>query len=131
MVASIISFPYLRNQLAKALINDAARTNSLNTPISNSLGYGIVPIDINDIISSNDDEIKFVLTGTTQNQVTNTYNLPVPVVDNKHPYKARASLVYFTLCDRAQGLTTLVVNLSLNLEDLIPKIHLANQKSKI
>ena len=50
-----------------------------------------------------DDEIKFVLTGTTQNQVTYTYNLPVPVVDKKHPYKARATLVYFTQCDRAQG----------------------------
>ena len=80
MVASIISFPYLRNQLAKALINDAARTNSLNTPISNSLGYGIVPIDINDIISSNDDEIKFVLTGTTQNQVTNKYKFNFIIV---------------------------------------------------
>lgn len=93
----------LSREVAKALIIDAARTNSLNTPISNSLGYGIVPIDINDIISSKDDEIKFVLTGTTQNQVTYTYNLPVPVVDKKHPYKARATLVYFTQCDRAQG----------------------------
>lgn len=129
-MASIISFPYLRNQLAKALINDAARTNSLNTPISNSLGYGIVPIDINDIISSNDDEIKFVLTGTTQNQVTNTYNLPVPVVDNKHPYKARATLVYFTQCDRAQGVDYPSCELEFKFGRFNPKNSFGNPEIK-
>ena len=29
--------------------------------------------------------------------------MPVPVVENKHPYLAKATLVYFPLCDRNQG----------------------------
>lgn len=50
-----------------------------------------------------DHEIKFFITGTTEDYETYNYNLPVPVVDGKHPFYARAVMIYFPHCDRNQG----------------------------
>lgn len=41
--------------------------------------------------------------GTAEDYETYTYNLPVPVVNGKHPFYARAMLSYFPQCDRNQG----------------------------
>ena len=43
------------------------------------------------------------MTGASEEYETYTYNLPVPIVDNAHPFYARATLVYFPYCDRNQG----------------------------
>lgn len=88
-------------EVAKALLIDAA-TGWYCRP-DEKKGYGIVPISIQDILQSPDDEIKFIIFGKTKNYCTYTYQLPVPVVENKHPYLAKATLVYFPLCDRNQG----------------------------
>lgn len=43
------------------------------------------------------------MSGTTESFETYTYNLPVPIVKNAHPFYARATLVYFPQCNRSQG----------------------------
>ena len=45
----------------------------------------------------------FIMSGTTESFETYTYNLPVPIVKNAHPFYARATLVYFPQCNRSQG----------------------------
>ena len=93
----------LTREVAKALIIDAAAGWDRKDDPSHTIGYGVVPIHISDIIHSKDDEIRFILSGTTEAFETYNYNLPIPVVKNAHPFYARATLVYFPQCDRNQG----------------------------
>jgi hypothetical protein len=90
-------------EVAKALLIDSAANWSGNSNVSDYLGYGVVPIRIEDILNTSDDEIKFFITGTTEEYETYNYNLPVPMVNGKHPFYARAILVYFPQCNRNQG----------------------------
>ena len=102
-MAYLIYIMGLSKEVAKALIIDAAAGWNSKDDLSHTVGYGIVPKHINDIIHTSDDEIRFILTGTTDSYETYTYNLPVPVVNNAHPFYARATLVYFPQCNRNQG----------------------------
>ena len=102
-MAYLIHVMGLSREVSKALIIDAAAGWDRKDDPSNSIGYGIVPIHISNIIHSRDEEIRFILSGTADEYETYTYNLPVPVVKNAHPYYARATLVYFPHCDRNQG----------------------------
>ncbi len=94
-------------EVAKALIIDsAAGWNYKQDGYKNSrvMGYGIVPIDINAILSSANDEIRFILHGTAKSYRTSNYAIPVPKgKDDKYPYVGRATLCYFPKCNRAQG----------------------------
>ena len=102
-VAYIIYKLNLNRELAKALIIDAAM--GWNDKISDKcdIGFGIVPKDINDIIHSKNDEIKFFITDSVEKFENYSYELPVPKVDNTHPFVSRATLVYFPVCNRNQG----------------------------
>ena len=102
-MAYLIHVMGLSREVAKALIIDAAAGWDRKDDPSNSIGYGVVPIHISDIIHSEDEEIRFILSGTSDEYETYTYNLPVPVINNAHPFYARATLVYFPHCDRNQG----------------------------
>lgn len=102
-MAYLIHVMGLSREVAKALIIDAAAGWDRKDDPSNSIGYGEVPIHISDIIHSEDEEIRFILSGTVDEYETYTYNLPVPVINNAHPFYARATLVYFPHCDRNQG----------------------------
>lgn len=93
----------LNREVAKALIIDSAAGWNLTNYDSKRIGYGVVPIRIEDIVQSPNDEIRFVLTGTTDAYETYTYRIPVPARDDKHPYYARATLCYFPRCSRNQG----------------------------
>ena len=93
----------LTREIAKALIIDAAAGWNCQDDPSHTIGYGVVPMHISDIIHSRDDEIRFIMSGTTEAFETYTYNLPVPIIKNAHPFYARATLVYFPQCDRNQG----------------------------
>ena len=93
----------LSREVAKALLIDSAAGWRGNGGISDTIGYGIVPQRIEDIVHTREDEIKFVVMGTAEDYETYTYNLPVPVVNGKHPFYARAMLIYFPNCDRNQG----------------------------
>lgn len=102
-LAYLIHIMGLSREIAKALIIDSAAAWRSNAEISDVIGYGIVPKRIEDIISTKEDEIKFVVMGASEEYETYTYNLPVPVVRGKHPFYARATLIYFPYCDRSQG----------------------------
>lgn len=102
-MAYLIHVMGLTREVAKVLLIDSAAKWSANGRISDSIGYGVVPKRIEDVLSTSDDEIKFFITGTTEDYETYNYNLPVPVVDGKHPFYARAVMIYFPHCDRNQG----------------------------
>ena len=93
----------LGREVAKALIIDAAAGWNRKDDISHSIGYGIVPTHIKDIVQTSNDEIRFILTGASEAYETYTYNIPVPIYDEKQPFFARATLCYFPKCSRNQG----------------------------
>jgi hypothetical protein len=89
--------------VAKALIIDAAANWNRRDDSTFEIGYGVVPKRIEDILQSPDDEIRFIMTGTTDAYETYTYELPVPIHKEKYPYWARATFCYFPKCSRNQG----------------------------
>lgn len=102
-LAYLIHIMGFSREVAKALLIDAAAGWNRKDDVSHRIGYGIVPKHINDIIKTSNDEIRFIMTGASEEYETYTYNLPVPIVDNAHPFYARATLAYFPQCDRNQG----------------------------
>lgn len=103
-------------ETAKALIIDSAREWNKSVPLSELklYGHGVVPIKIEDIIKTSDDEIKFVVSDVNEKWNTYNYHFPVPLKDGKYPYIARATMCYFPKCSRAQGVdyTNTELNLS-------------------
>lgn len=106
----------LNREVAKAMIIDAARGwKEKPTPEEVALyGHGIVPIHINDIIQTKDDEIKFIVSDISEKWNTYNYHFPVPLKDNKYPYIAKATMCYFPLCDRTQGVDYTSTELNLH-----------------
>lgn len=93
----------LTRELAKALIIDSA-TGWADRPYNPRLmGYGIVPIKIDDIISTPEDEIKFMINGVSEEYETYNYNIPIPEKNGKQPFVSKATLCYFPSCSRNQG----------------------------
>lgn len=90
-------------EVAKALIVDSAARWNRRDDTSHAIGFGVVPIRIEEIINSADDEIRFVMNGSTESYETYTYRLPVPYENETHPFFARATLCYFPTCSRNQG----------------------------
>lgn len=90
-------------EIAKALVIDSATTWQEDKRLSVLVGYGTVPIHIKDVISSPDDEIRFVLSAKSEKFDTYSYNIPVPTYKDKYPYIAKATLCYFPRCTRNQG----------------------------
>lgn len=90
-------------EIAKALLIDSAAGWNIDMNQKYSVGYGVVPKRIEDVVKSQDDEIKFFMTGASDEYEVYTYNIPVPVVKDAHPFYARATMVYFPKCTRNQG----------------------------
>ncbi|MCR4615337.1 MAG: S8 family peptidase [Clostridiales bacterium] len=95
-----LGFP---REVAKALLIDSSAGWKRKDDVSCSIGYGVVPQKIEDIVKTPDDEIRFVMTGTTDAYETYTYRLPIPIYNGKQPFYARATLCYFPKCVRDQG----------------------------
>lgn len=97
----------LPREIAKALIIDAAagwEYKKSTYQVKDFMGYGIVPIDINTVLTTSNDEIRFVVYGTSESYRTTNYAIPVPRdEDNNYPYVARAAICYFPPCSRSQG----------------------------
>jgi len=112
-MAYLVSVMGLKREVAKAMLIDAAAGWMQKKDPSTKIGYGVVPIKIEDILHSRDDEIRFILMGSLEKYSTYNYNIPVPIVNEKHPYAARATLCYFPKCERNQGVdyTSSEVNL--------------------
>lgn len=90
-------------EVAKALLLHSARGWNPERIDKNLLGFGIVPTHIKDILSSEKGEIRFVLHGRSEAYHTYTYEIPVPMRNEKFPYLAKATLCYFPKCSRSQG----------------------------
>ncbi|WP_124101008.1 S8 family peptidase [Ruminococcus sp. Marseille-P6503] len=105
----------LGREVAKAMIIDAARDwNENPTPEEVALyGHGVVPIKIDDIIQTQNDEIKFLVSDISEKWNTYNYYFPIPLKDDKYPYIARATMCYFPICNRSQGVD--YTNTELNL----------------
>ncbi|MCI9151076.1 MAG: S8 family peptidase [Lachnospiraceae bacterium] len=105
----------LNREVAKALLIDAARGwNEKPTPEEVALyGHGIVPVKIDDIVHTRDDEIKFLVYDVSEKWNTYNYHFTVPIKDEKYPYIAKATMCYFPMCDRTQGVD--YTNTELNL----------------
>ena len=93
----------LSREIAKALIIDSAVGWKTTNVDEEYLGYGVVPTKISDVMLSQKDEIKFYIEGNANSYYTYTYNLPVPMVNEKFPFYAKAVLCYFPKCTRSQG----------------------------
>ena len=126
-LAYLIEVMKLSREVAKALLIDAAAGWNRKDDISHSIGYGVVPKHINDILHSAKDEIRFIMTGTAEEFETYTYDLPVPVIKGAHPYYARATLAYFPQCNRNQGVDYTSTEMDIH----FGRIMLKNQKATI
>lgn len=103
-LAYLIDVIGLNREIAKALIIDSSiGWKEFDTERANYIGFGQVPIKIEDVINSEEDEIKFYLTGESNLYDTYTHNIPVPLYQDKYPFIARATLCYFPECSRNQG----------------------------
>lgn len=105
-LAYLIEVLGLSREVAKALIVDAAAgwdDIGNNEKLAPLIGHGTVPVSIEDIVRSNDSEIKFIMSGTSEQYDTYAYNLPVPVSKGAHPFVAKATLCYFPKCTINQG----------------------------
>lgn len=104
-VAYLIHILGFSREEAKALIIDSAEKwgNKYKEKEIELIGHGVVPIDINDIIKSKNDEIRFVMSGYVEKYETYNYTLPIPIHDDKYPFIVKATMCYFTTCSREQG----------------------------
>lgn len=93
---------HLSCELAKALLIDAACAWTAPEDMDR-LGYGIVPVKIEQILETSNDEIRFMLSGVATEHENYNFNIPVPVSGAYHPSVARATLCYFPTCNRNQG----------------------------
>lgn len=103
-LAYLIDVIGLNREIAKALIIDSAiGWKEFDANRANYIGFGQVPVRIEDVINSEEDEIKFYITGESNLYDTYTHNIPVPLYQDKYPFIARATLCYFPECSRNQG----------------------------
>ena len=103
-LAYLIHRMKFQREVAKALIIDSAASwDERRYQKMLRVGYGVVPTKIEKVINGEDDEIKFVISGRTEKYSTYTYQIPVPLVDEKYPFIAKATLVYFPECNRNMG----------------------------
>ena len=93
----------LSRDIAKALIIHSATGWDKQQNDPTLVGHGVVPIHIKDIVYCADDEIQFIIQGISEKYDTYNYKIPVPVVKEKHPFIAKATLCYFPASSRNQG----------------------------
>lgn len=102
-LAYLIYIVGLNREVAKAMIIDSTIGWKKSTEPFKYVGYGVVPKNIEKIVNSEDDEIKFIIYGISEKYDTYTNNIPVPVWQGVHPFIAKATLCYFPGCSRNQG----------------------------
>lgn len=105
-LAYLIHYLQLDPLVAKALIIDSAAKWDLHPNIVENqyLGYGVVPKNINDIVVTSKNEIRFVLCDSTLEYNTKITSLPVPISnDGRFHYYIKATMCYLTKGNRNQG----------------------------
>lgn len=102
-MAYMIYKMHLPREIAKALLIDSASGWTAQSQDTNAIGFGVVPVSIQDIIQSRDDELKFFFYKKARSYDSMTSSIPVPRYEGKFPYVAKATMCYFPYCDRNQG----------------------------
>lgn len=102
-VAYMIYNLHLPREVAKALLIDSASKWNEKELDMEAKGFGVPPISIRDIVESANDEIKFFFYETAKSYDSLAEKIPVPVYNDKYPYIAKATLCYFPVCNRDQG----------------------------
>jgi len=104
-MAYLIHVVGLSREVAKAVLIDSAIEWESEYSINDAslLGHAVVPKRIEDVINSQDDEIRFVISGISEKYDSYNYNIPVPYSKEGHPYVAKATMCYFPKCSRNQG----------------------------
>ena len=102
-MAFLINKMGLTKEVAKALLIDSAAGWKKNAYNSETIGYGVVPKKIDNIIQCENDEIRFVISEVSELFDTYNYNIPIPVYQESQPFIAKATLCYFPKCSRNQG----------------------------
>ncbi|HFC8517521.1 subtilisin-like protease [Neisseria animaloris] len=104
-LAYLIYIMGLKREEAKALLIDSAIGWNSKRSFEEMIliGNGVVPIKMEDILSSPDDEIKFIVSDVSEKYDSYNYNFPVPISDGKYPYVAKVTMCYFPRCSRNQG----------------------------
>ena len=90
-------------EAAKALLIDAAYGWSKPNIGNLTLGAGVLPKHINEIIKTDKCEYKVIINGNCSMYNTYSYKIPVPLVNCEFPYNVKATLCYFPCCSRKQG----------------------------
>jgi len=121
----------LSRDIAKALIIHSATGWDKEKNDPSLVGHGVVSKKIEDIVYCAEDEIQFLIEGISEKYDTYTYNIPVPVVKEKHPFVAKATLCYFPACSRNQGVDYTNTELDIKFGRLNNKgEHLSINKNK-
>ena len=128
-MAYLIHVIKLNREVAKALLIDSAADWLNEYDNSFKLGYGVVPINIQDVLHSKDDEIKFIMHDTIDAYETYTYNIPIPQYLNKHPFFAKVTLTYFPKCNRNQGVDYTSTEMDVHFGRIVEKEGHAEIKS--
>lgn len=90
-------------ETAKALLIDSAAGWNRRDGLRHDIGYGVVPKRIEDILQTQDDEIRFIMSGVSKSYETYAFNIPVPCCGDSYPFFARAAICYYPDCERSQG----------------------------
>lgn len=93
----------LRKEEAKALLLDSTQKWEGTEQLDPLLGHGVVPKKIEDVLYSQNDEIKIIISGVSESYETKTLTIPVPSTATGFPFVARITLSYSPNCDRFQG----------------------------
>ena len=105
-LAYLIHYMNISREIAKALLIDSAigwEGDYTNNKKLSIIGHGIVPIKIEEVIQSQLNEIKFVVSGVSEKWDSYNHRFPIPEVDGSHPFRAKATMCYFPKSSRNQG----------------------------
>lgn len=119
-IAFLIHKMGLSKEIAKAIIIDSTLSWNKNDINTNFCGHGIVPIKIDEILSTKEDEIKFYINETATLFNNFSYEIPVPLDNSSFPYVSRATLCYFSKCSRNQGVDYNDIELDLHFGIMTP-----------
>ncbi|MFK5958971.1 MAG: S8 family peptidase [Lutibacter sp.] len=113
----------LNRDIAKALLINSATGWDKQQNDPSLIGHGVVPKRVENIVHCADDEIQFIIQGISEEYDTYNYKIPVPVVKEKHPFTAKATLCYFPACSRNQGVDYTNTELDIKFGRLNGKEH--------
>lgn len=131
-IAYMIYNLHLPREVAKALLIDSASKWNEEDGAMDEKGFGVPPISIIDVVEGASDEIKFFFYEKAISYESIAEKIPVPIYNDKYPYIARATLCYFPVCNRDQGVdyTNTELDIHFGRIDLKQKIKSVNDNSQ-